>query len=170
MIVATKVPSAKADNSYNLLKQAIHIILLKQTIHKIKEDNKFMFTIEQIKEAHSKVKSGADFPKYIQELIALGVKNYNCFVSDGHIEYFGENGFEINSAAKYDEIPVAENANIEQFKNNLKIHQNGETDYMTFCNHCGETGVEKWKVDTVEMTCIYFDKKGNQMLTEDIPS
>lgn len=34
-----------------------------------------MFTIEQIKEAHSKVKSGADFPNYIQDLIILGVKD-----------------------------------------------------------------------------------------------
>jgi hypothetical protein len=27
-----------------------------------------MFTIDQVKEAHSKVKSGADFPKYIKAL------------------------------------------------------------------------------------------------------
>ena len=27
-----------------------------------------MFTLDQIKEAHAKVKSGADFPGYVQEL------------------------------------------------------------------------------------------------------
>lgn len=129
-----------------------------------------MFTIEQIKSAHSKVKSGADFPKYVQELIGLGVKSYDCFVSDGHTEYLGENGFEIKSAAKYNEIPIAENADIEQFKHYLKIHQNGETDYMTFCDHSAETGVEKWKVDMTEMTCVYYDKKGSQMLVETIPA
>ena len=32
-----------------------------------------MFTVEQIQEAHSKVKSGADFPKYIQDIKKLGV-------------------------------------------------------------------------------------------------
>ena len=32
-----------------------------------------MFTVQQIKEAHSKVKSGADFPKYIQEIKGFGV-------------------------------------------------------------------------------------------------
>ena len=32
-----------------------------------------MFTVSQIKEAHSKVKSGADFPKYIQEIKGFGV-------------------------------------------------------------------------------------------------
>ena len=128
-----------------------------------------MFTIEQVKKAHSRVKSGADFPQYIQELIILGVKSYNCFVADGHSEYFGENNFQISSAAKYNEIPVAENADVEQFKHYLKIHQNGETDYLTFCNHCAETGVEKWKVDTMEMICIYYDKKENRMLVETIP-
>jgi hypothetical protein len=35
-----------------------------------------MFTITQIKEAHSKVKSGADFPAYIQGLIS----NWRSFV------------------------------------------------------------------------------------------
>ena len=38
-----------------------------------------MFTIAQIKEAHSRVKSGADFPTYIQDLIELGVKGYDTF-------------------------------------------------------------------------------------------
>ncbi|MGB4398918.1 MAG: DUF1398 family protein [Daejeonella sp.] len=35
-----------------------------------------MFTAEQIKAAHSKVKSGADFPAYIQDIKALGVTGY----------------------------------------------------------------------------------------------
>ena len=38
-----------------------------------------MFTIQQIKEAHSKVKSGADFPKYVHDIIALGVTSYETF-------------------------------------------------------------------------------------------
>jgi hypothetical protein len=32
-----------------------------------------MFAVEQIKTAHSKVKSGADFPAYIQDIKKLGV-------------------------------------------------------------------------------------------------
>ena len=32
-----------------------------------------MFTAEQIITAHSKVKSGADFPNYIKDIKALGV-------------------------------------------------------------------------------------------------
>jgi len=63
-----------------------------------------MFTIEQIKEAHAKVKSGADFPNYIQDLIILGVKGYDTFVSDGHTEYYGVNNYTVASEEKYRNI------------------------------------------------------------------
>jgi Protein of unknown function (DUF1398) len=35
-----------------------------------------MFKVEQIKAAHGKVKSGADFPSYIREIKVLGVTSY----------------------------------------------------------------------------------------------
>jgi hypothetical protein len=40
-----------------------------------------MVTIEQIKQAHNKVKSGADFPKYIQEIKKLGVSAARFFLA-----------------------------------------------------------------------------------------
>jgi hypothetical protein len=43
-----------------------------------------MFTLEEIKLAHSKVKSGADFLAYIHELKSIGLLSYTQFVSDGH--------------------------------------------------------------------------------------
>jgi uncharacterized protein YbcV (DUF1398 family) len=128
-----------------------------------------MFTIEQIKAAHSKVKSGADFPKYVQELIALGVTYYEAFVSDGHIDYSGKDGYQISSASRYNPLVVAEESNIAQFKNELKAHQQGKTDYMTFCNDCANSGVEKWAVCMKKMTCTYYDKAGNELLVEIIP-
>lgn len=51
-----------------------------------------MFTVEQIKAAHGKVKSGADFPAYIQEIKAMGVTHYEAYVADGHVDYHGANG------------------------------------------------------------------------------
>jgi hypothetical protein len=39
-----------------------------------------MFAIEQIKAAHSKVKSGADFLNYVQDLIKLGITSYETLV------------------------------------------------------------------------------------------
>jgi uncharacterized protein YbcV (DUF1398 family) len=128
-----------------------------------------MFTIEQIKEAHAKVKSGADFPNYIQDLIILGVKGYDTFVSDGHTEYYGVNNYTVPSEEKYDAIGISSNVNKELFIELLVKHQHGETDYMTFCNHCGQCGISKWRVDIIEMTCTYFDLAGNEILIEKIP-
>ena len=128
-----------------------------------------MFSINQIKEIHSKVKSGADFPQYIQNLIELGVLSYHQFVSDGHSQYFGKDNFNIQSEAKYTALIVSESSDKVKFQHYLKIHQAGQTDYLTFCQHSAETGVEKWTVDMTEMTCTYYDKQGNKMLVEEIP-
>jgi len=128
-----------------------------------------MFTIEQIKAAHSKVRSGKDFPSYVQEMKSLGVLFYEHFVSDGHIQYYGSNNFILSADAKWAPAEVAETGNKENLKHSLLIHQRGQTDYLTFCRQSAEAGVEKWIVDMQLMTCTYYDKPGNKMLVEDIP-
>ena len=128
-----------------------------------------MFTVEQIKAAHSKVKSGADFPAYIQDLIKLGVTQYETFVADGHTDYYGANDYKTTSPAKYEVLTVAGKSNNEQFKADLKAHQNGKTNYPTFCDDCAKTGIEKWTVCMDKMTCTYFGKAGNEILVEEIP-
>ncbi|SMC74682.1 DUF1398 domain-containing protein [Moheibacter sediminis] len=128
-----------------------------------------MFSIEDIQNAHAKVKSGADFPAYIQDLKKLGVIRYETFVSDGHTVYLGENEFRASSPAKYDEMKIADNSDAEQFKSDLKSHQQGNTDYKKFCSDCAKSGIEKWIVDLEKMTCTYYDKSGNEILVETIP-
>ncbi|MBN8570813.1 MAG: DUF1398 family protein [Ignavibacteria bacterium] len=128
-----------------------------------------MFTIEQIKEAHSKVKSGADFPRYIQDLKELEVTSYNTFVTDGHTQYFGKRNYSVITDAKYSPLNISDESSKEDFVTRLKKHQNGSTDYPTFCNDCAETGIEKWNVDIDKMTCTYYDKKENEVLIEQIP-
>lgn len=129
-----------------------------------------MFTIEQIEAAHSKVKSGADFPQYIQDIKKLGVIVFETFVADSHTKYIGKNDFRIESQGIYEQKSIAERSNKEQFAIYLKSHQRGETDYFQFCDHCAETGVEKWIVDLEAMTCTYYDKSFSSMLTETIPT
>lgn len=128
-----------------------------------------MFTIQKIEEASSKVKSGADFPKLVQEFIELGIKTNDVYVNDGHAEYFGNDGFSLCTDANYPAQEIAEKSDGEKFLNYLKIHQQGQTDYPTFCVHAAETGVEKWTLDFEKMTCTYFDKAGNELLVEQIP-
>lgn len=128
-----------------------------------------MFTVKQIEEAHSKVKSGADFPKYIQEIKALGVFQFETWVKDSHTVYYGENGYKTSSAAMYENLKIEDLSNATTFKHHLAIHQRGETDYFIFCQHCAETGIEKWIASLVKMTCIYYDKSGHEILVENIP-
>lgn len=128
-----------------------------------------MFTVEQIESAHAKVKSGADFPVYIQEIKEFGVRSFETWVKDSHTEYVGENGYTTKSQPQYDELTVENTVDKELFVNQLKSHQRGETDYMKFCEDCARTGIEKWIVDLDQFTCIYYDKSGNKILIEEIP-
>ena len=82
-----------------------------------------MFTIEQIKAAHSKVKNGADFPKYIQAIKQLGVHAFETWVIDSHTEYFGKDNYQIKSQPMYENLVIAEKSDKDKFTNYLKIHQ-----------------------------------------------
>ena len=128
-----------------------------------------MFTVEQIKAAHSKVRSGADFPAYIQDIKKLGVTFYETFVIDGHTDYYGSDNYKTSSMARYEALTIATITNTGQFKVDLKAHQQGKTDYQTFISMCAGLGIEKWAVCINKMTCTYYDKAGNEILIEQIP-
>ena len=127
-----------------------------------------MFTIEAIQAAHAKVKSGADFPAYVKDLIALGILSYTTYVTDGHSDYNGSNNFKLSSPAKYEPLAIADRYN-EKFLTDLKAHQQGHTDYPTFRSDAAKSGIEKWVMDMEQKTCTYYDKAGNPVLTESIP-
>lgn len=128
-----------------------------------------MFTVEQIKTAHGKVKSGADFPSYIKEIKLLGVTHYEAYVTDGHIDYHGASDYTAKVPAKYEPIVVADIVKSEEFKSELVAHQQGKTDFLTFIKMCADYGIEKWQICMNKLTCTYFDKKGNEILVEQIP-
>lgn len=128
-----------------------------------------MFTVDQIKSAHSKVKSGADFPRYIQDIKALHVMAFETWVKDSHTDYFGANDYRTSSLPMYKDMAVAQTSDKTEFERHLKIHQQGQTDYLTFCKQCAETGIEKWFVCLDKMTCTYYDTAGNEILIEQIP-
>ena len=128
-----------------------------------------MFTAEQIKVAHSKVKSGADFPSYIKEIKGLGVTHYEAYVADGHIDYHGANNHMAKVPEKYAPLTIADAVQLQEFKAELLAHQQGKKDYLTFINMCAVTGIEKWEICMDKMTCTYFDKCGNELLIEQIP-
>lgn len=129
-----------------------------------------MFTLEQIKQAHDEVQTGADFSNYIQDLINLGVKGYDTLVNDGRVAYYGSDDYSVSTDKKYDVIKIASTANKERFIEFLVMHQDGQTDYFTFCQQAAQSGIAKWRVDIIEMTCTYFDTAGDAIVIEKIPS
>jgi uncharacterized protein YbcV (DUF1398 family) len=129
-----------------------------------------MFTLQQIKEAHSKVKSGADFPRYIHELVKLGIVRYKTHVSDGHTQFEGADNFKIQSDPKHPVKRISDETNKPQFVSDLKDHQDGKSDYPTFCSLSAQHGIDHWIVDTKKMSCTYYDSLGNEILREIIPS
>jgi uncharacterized protein YbcV (DUF1398 family) len=66
-------------------------------------------------------------------------------------------------------LTISNECNTEQFKADLKEHQQGRTDYLTFIKMAAKFGVEKWEVCMEKMTCTYYDKAGNEILVEQIP-
>jgi uncharacterized protein YbcV (DUF1398 family) len=128
------------------------------------------FTLEELLAAHAKVKTGADFPKYIKEIKLLGLVTYEYMVEDGSVTYLGHNGYQVKSRAKYTPLKISKAANADLLKHTITIHQQGKTDFKTFCNAAAEAGVEKWIIDTQNMFCNYVDLEGNLMVAEPIPA
>ncbi len=128
-----------------------------------------MFTLDQIAQAHSRVRSGADFPRYVQDLIALDVQRYTTWLADGRVDYEGL-GQVLSTTAKHAAQTIADHGDKDHFRERLKLHQRGGTDYPTFCADARDAGVERWVVDTGAMTCTYFDKSGKALLVEVIPA
>lgn len=132
------------------------------------QDNK-KFTLDQIHEAFKRVKSGADFPQFVQDLKSIGVSHYDNYVSDGRTIYYGANDFAIYGGHKYPSILVNTYSSADKLRHSIAIHQQGQTDYPTFCNEAADAGVEKWTTQMIAMTVTYLDKQGTKLIVEPIP-
>ncbi|RCH53841.1 phage envelope protein [Mucilaginibacter hurinus] len=128
-----------------------------------------MFTLQQIKAAHAKVKTGADFPRYIQEIKSYGLSRYIFNVTDGAIVYYGGNGHKVAGPPVYTPKIINPSASPDSLRNIIAVHQQGKTDFATFCSQAAGAGVKQWVVDTERMLCIYEDANGNEMVAEPIP-
>jgi uncharacterized protein YbcV (DUF1398 family) len=129
-----------------------------------------MFTLEQIKEAYEKVKTGNDFPKYIQQLIDLGVKGYDTIIADSRVVYYGDADYKVSTDKKYDALPIAPTTNKELFIEFLLMHQSGQTDYFTFCQQAAQCGIATWRIDIIAMNCTYLNANGEAIVIEKIPA
>lgn len=127
------------------------------------------FSAEDLISAHNKVKTGADFPKYVQDLSRMGVTVYESYVRDGSMVFYGTANYKVIFPGKYDNTTIATQVQKEQFHIELRAHQMGLTDYNHFLKICAAIGIERWAVAVLERTCTYYDCRGEIILKERIP-
>lgn len=129
-----------------------------------------MFNIENIQAAESKIKTGSDFPQFIKEIKEMGVIRNDVYVSNGLSIYFDNEDKSVQASPnEYPSLVINDEPSVEKLQHALTVHQKGETDYFTFCRQAADAGVEKWVIDTTEMTCTYLDAEGNELVKEKIP-
>ncbi len=96
----------------------------------------------------------------------MGVITYDTFVDDLHAEYRGSDGYTVKSEPKTSSIAVNDKVNKSNFAQNLKEHQQGNTDFTVFREDAARSGVFKRTMDMQTMTCSYYDKNDNIILAE----
>jgi len=126
------------------------------------------FTFEQIDEIHNQLGSADSLPEYARALNSIGVVSYDSFVTDGHSDFFGKDGFRVSSPSYHDSFVVAEQSDNALFQKYMKLAEAGKIGYEEMSKGFAESGIEKWTMDTEALTFAYSDKSGQTLLVEDL--
>jgi uncharacterized protein YbcV (DUF1398 family) len=127
-----------------------------------------MFTIQQIDDLHDRLGSMDTFAEYVRALESLGVEAFTSYLTDGHSEFIGRDGYAVKSPAAHERLNVSDASNREKFLEHLTLHSQHKTSYLEMSKGLAESGIEKWIVDMNRMTMSYVDRAGNEMLVEAI--
>lgn len=127
------------------------------------------FTEQEIRAAYAKTRTGADFPRLIQDLKNLGIISYDHLLETGSNVFHGRGGYTVSLSNMGPSVPVSDQPNAGLLKKYISEHQRGLTNYPQICAQAGQAGVQKWTSDLNAMTCTYFDKSGRTMVVEPIP-
>jgi uncharacterized protein YbcV (DUF1398 family) len=124
------------------------------------------FTQKDLDRAH-KGTSRANVREYLATLFDLGVVSYTSYVSDGHSDYFDEDGNWISSPAVHEPYEVADEADRDAAQRAIDAHLRRETDYFTFSKQLAAAGVCTWVMDTIAMTCAFCSTSGQRLIVDD---
>lgn len=127
------------------------------------------FTEQDIRAIYAKTRTGADFPRLIQDLKRLGIISYDHLLETGSNIFHDKTGKSLSLSNMGPAVSVNEQPNAELLKKYISEHQRGLTNYPQICAQAGQVGVQKWTSDLQAMTCTYFDKCGRTMIVEPIP-
>jgi aminoglycoside 6'-N-acetyltransferase len=128
------------------------------------------FTLEQIHDIHVRLGTMEQFPAYVRALNAIGVEQYESFLTDGHSEYFGRALTTVRSEPVHDPLEVSDVSDREAVVDHLRLHEAGKSSYIELSTGLADSGVEKWTVDTSAMTLTFVDKRGTALVVQAIDS
>lgn len=127
------------------------------------------FTLESIKKAQ-KLYTGPDFPKLVREYKIMGIVLNTYNIESGIVSYKNELGEIIEDIGIKVELAIPEISNFKEALSGLKRNQQGQTDFITFCNEVAMAGIYKWVIDTEKMSCDYYNKNEEIIISETIPT
>jgi len=126
------------------------------------------FSLESIHKAQN-LFTGPDFPKLVREYRKMGIVTNIYNIETGLIIYENKSGKQIKDSGIKVNFEIIQSAVYEQALLSLQRNQKGESDFLTFCEEIGRAGIYKWVVDLENMTCSYYDKKENIVISEKVP-
>ena len=125
-----------------------------------------MFTREQIDDIHERLGSQRTLVQYLRALNAIGVERSDSFIADGHSEHIGTGGERVVTPPAHEVLVIAGTSSRDGLIEHLGRHSQGKTSYLEMSKGLARSGVQKWSFDTSALTITYYDKAGNELLTE----
>ncbi|HDZ3284029.1 TPA: DUF1398 family protein [Staphylococcus aureus] len=126
------------------------------------------FTLSEIQQAHQQY-TGVDFPKLFKEFKDMGMTYNIVNIQDGTATYVHQSEDDIVTSSVKSNHPVAPSSNQSIVQDVLTRHQQGQTDFETFCDEMAEAGIYKWHIDIQAGTCTYIALKEQAIISELIP-
>lgn len=126
------------------------------------------FKLSAIQQAHQQF-TGVDFPKLFKAFKDMGMTYNIVNIQDGTATYVHQSEDDIVTSSVKSNHPVAPSSNQSIVQDVLTRHQQGQTDFETFCGEMAQAGIYKWHIDIQAGTCTYIDLQEQAIISELIP-
>lgn len=126
------------------------------------------FKLSAIQKAHQQF-TGVDFPKLFKAFKDMGMTYNIVNIQDGTATYVHQSEDDIVTSSVKSNHPVAPSSNQSIVQDVLTRHQQGQTDFETFCDEMAQAGIYKWHIDIQAGTCTYIDLQEQAIISELIP-
>ncbi|HFV7452561.1 TPA: DUF1398 domain-containing protein [Staphylococcus aureus] len=126
------------------------------------------FKLSAIQQAHQQF-TGVDFPKLFKAFKDMGMTYNIVNIQDGTATYVHQSEDDIVTSSVKSNHPVAPSSNQSIVQDVLTRHQQGQTDFETFCDEMAQAGIYKWRIDIQAGTCTYIDLQEQAIISELIP-